>query len=161
MNFRPNLTKKDDKNGKSKHSSYESITKYMTTELVTFKPETEIIEVIDNMLEHHFSGAPVLNHDKELVGLISEKDCLRVLIDSAYHNQPISNQTVEKYMTPDPITVSVDSDILDVANLFLQTGVKRFPVVDDKGILIGQVSRRDILTAVKAANVTTWQKAFG
>ncbi len=160
MNFRPNLTKKDEKKGKMSNTSYEPITKYMTTKLVTFTPETEIIEVIDNMLEHHFSGAPVLNNDKEIVGLISEKDCLRVLIDSAYHNQPICNQTVEKYMTPDPITISIESDILDVANLFLQTGVKRFPVVDDKGRLIGQVSRRDILTAVKAANITTWQKAF-
>ena len=78
MNFRPNLKKKDDKKGKSKDSSYEPVTKYMTTELVTFTPGTEIIEVIDNMLEHHFSGACVLNNDKELVGLISEKDCLRV-----------------------------------------------------------------------------------
>jgi len=63
-------------------------------------------------------------------------------------------------MTPDPITVSIESDILDVANLFLQTGVKRFPVVDDKGRLVGQVSRRDVLTAMKEANITTWQKAF-
>jgi CBS domain-containing protein len=160
MNFRPNLKKKDDKKDDMNGSTYEPITKYMSTELVTFTPETEIIEVIDKMLEHRFSGAPVLNNDKELVGLISEKDCLKILIDSAYHNLPIRKHVVDDYMTPDPITVSVESDILDVANLFLQTGVKRFPVVDDKGKLVGQVSRRDILTAVKAAHITTWQKAF-
>ena len=132
----------------------------MVTDLITFTPDTEIIQVVDKMLEHHFSGAPVLNEHKELVGLISEKDCLKVLVDSAYHNQPISKQNVEKYMTRDTITVSVESDILDVANLFLQTGVKRFPVVDDKGKLIGQVSRHDILNAIKSANITTWQKVF-
>jgi len=160
MNFRPNLTKKEEGTNKGSGISYDPVTKYMTTDLVTFYPDTEIIKVIDGMLEHRFSGAPVLNEKKELIGLISEKDCLKVLIDSAYHNLPISKQTVEKYMTPDPITVSIESDILDVANLFLQTGVKRFPVVDDKGRLVGQVSRRDVLTAMKEANITTWQKAF-
>ena len=89
--------------------------------------------------------------------MISEKDCISVIIDSVYHNQPISTSKVSKYMTSNLKTVSVESDVVDVANEFLKKNYKRFPVIDDKGRLVGQVSRRDILRAVKAMDITTWQ----
>jgi len=159
MNFKPKFVKKgDSKTSNETNRSYDPITKYMATDLVTFTPDTEIIEVIDAMLEHKFSGAPVLNENKELVGIISEQDCLTVIVDSVYHNLPISKSIVSKYMTTDLQTIKLDADILDVANKFLNSHFKRFPVVDDKGRLVGQVSRRDILRAVKAMNITTWQK---
>jgi CBS domain-containing protein len=158
MNFKPKLVRKrNDKSKKDRNSSYEPITKYMTTELITFTPETEIMEAIDSMIEHQISGAPVLNENKELVGMISEKDCITVIIDSVYHNQPISTSKVSKYMTTNIKCVSVEADIVDVANEFLKKNYKRFPVLDDKGKLVGQISRRDILKAVKDMNVTTWQ----
>lgn len=158
MNFKPKFIRKGNKTAKKgKHSSYEPITKYMTTELITFTPETEIIEAIDTMIEHQISGAPVLNENKELIGMISEKDCITVIIDSVYHNQPISTSKVSKYMTTNIKSVSVEADIVDVANEFLKRSYKRFPVLDEKGRLVGQISRRDILKAVKDMNVTTWQ----
>jgi len=158
MNFKPKLVRKGDRDIKvGAASKYEPITKYMATDLITFTPDSEIITVIDSMIENQISGAPVLNDKKELVGLISEKDCLTVIIDSAYHNQPISTSKVSKYMTKNIKTVNVEADIVDVANEFLKKNYKRFPVVDDKGRLVGQVSRRDILRAVKALNITTWQ----
>lgn len=159
MNFKPNLVKKGANEGKdARRAQYEPITKYMATDLVTFKPGTEIIEVITTMLDRKISGAPVLNENKELVGLISEKDCLKVMIDSVYHNHPISKSIVANYMTKNPVTISVESDVVDAANEFLKNNFKRFPVVDEKGRLVGQVSRRDILRAIKAMNITTWQK---
>ncbi len=158
MNFKPKLVRKGDSESKvGTTSNYEPVTKYMTTDLITFTPETDIIIAIDTMIEHQISGAPVLNENKELVGMISEKDCITVIIDSVYHNQPISTSKVSKYMTTNIKTVSVEADVVDVANEFLKKNYKRFPVIDEKGRLVGQVSRRDILRAIKAMDVTTWQ----
>jgi len=139
----------------SKVKKYASITKYMVTELITFRPDQSISEVIQIILEKKISGAPVLNERRELVGIISEKDCLRVLIDEAYHDQHHSKKTVADYMTHEVATVSVNMDILDVANEFLNNHFRRFPVVEN-GILKGQVSRRDILKAAHDIKITTW-----
>ena len=161
MNFKPKFVRKGGQELKEGAvSKYEPVTKYMTTDLITFTPDTEIIAAIDSMIDNQISGAPVLNEKKELVGMISEKDCITVIIDSAYHNQPISTTKVSKYMTRDIKTVSVDADVVDVANEFQKKNYKRFPVIDDKGRLVGQVSRRDILRAIKAMNVTTWQNVL-
>jgi len=158
MNFKPKLVRKGDSEGKvGTNSNYEPVTKYMTTDLITFNPETDIIQAIDSMIEHQISGAPVLNENKELVGMISEKDCITVIIDSVYHNQPITTGKVSKYMTTNIKTVSVEADVVDVASEFLKKNYKRFPVIDEKGRLVGQISRRDILRAVKAMDITTWQ----
>ena len=121
MNFKPKLLRKGDKTKKvSTTLNYDPVTKYMSTELITFTPDTEIIEAIDSMIENKISGAPVLNENKELVGMISEKDCITVIIDSVYHNQPISTSKVSKYMTTNITSVSVEADIVDVANEFLK-----------------------------------------
>lgn len=161
MNFKPNFVRKDEQQDKNQPGKkYEPITKFMATDLYTFKPDTEIIEVIEVLLSKRISGAPVLDERSRLVGLISEKDCLKLMIDSVYHNHPVSKGKVRQYMTTNLKTVSVDADVVDVANEFLQTKFKRFPVVDQEGRLVGQVSRRDILRAIKAMNITTWQKEF-
>lgn len=138
-----------------KVKEYAPITKYMATELITFKPDQSIQEVIKIILEKKISGAPVLNDRRELVGIISEKDCLKLLIDEAYHDQHHAKKTVADYMTKNVATVSVTMDVLDVANEFLNNHYRRFPVVDN-GVLKGQVSRRDILKAARDIKITTW-----
>jgi len=148
MNFTPNFEKKVTK-------KYEPITKYMATDLVTFTPEDEIGLVIKTLISKGYSGAPVINDKRELVGVISEQDCLRVMIDSAYHNQPISKERVADYMSRDVMTIDIDADVLDVANLFLKFRFRRFPVVEN-GILRGQVSKRDILRAAKNIKSSNW-----
>ena len=151
MNFTGQRAEPED----NKVKKYAPITKYMATELVTFKPEQNISEVIKIILEKKISGAPVLNDRRELVGIISEKDCLKLLIDEAYHDQHHSKKTVADYMTTDVATVSVHMDVLDVATEFLNNHFRRFPVVED-GVLRGQVSRRDILKAAHDIKITTW-----
>ncbi len=152
MNFTPKF---DTATMEATKHGYESVTKYMATNLITFKPDDEIGSVISKLNDHQISGAPVLNDRKELVGIISEQDCLRVIIDSVYHNQPISKHLVKDYMQKDLITISVDADVVDVANMFLKHRFRRFPVVED-GILRGQVSKRDILRAAMKIKFTTW-----
>ena len=159
MNFKPKLEKKDQQNpGETSVKSYEPITKYMTKDLITFTVDTEITEVIDTLLEKRISGAPVLNDKKEIIGVIDDKDCLHVLVDSVYHNLPIRKRIVDAYMTDVYKTISIDSDIVDVANEFLKSNFKRLLVVSANGKLMGQISRRDILKAIQSVNRTNWHK---
>lgn len=152
MNFTPRF---ESTTMDAEKHDYEPVTKYMATSLITFKPEDEIGDVIIKLNDHHISGAPVLNDRRELIGIISQQDCLRVVLDSVYHNQPVSKHLVKDYMHKDLITISHDADVVDVANMFLKHRFGRFPVVKD-GILKGQVSKRDILRAALKIKFTTW-----
>lgn len=157
MNFTPQFTTPDDVDRKTVATTrYEPITKYMAKDLITFTPDQTIQEVINVMLENKISGAPVLNEKNELVGLISERDCLKLIFDNAYNSRLHIDRKVADYMTQNVTTISVNSNIADVADKFLKNSFRRFPVVDERGRLKGQVSRRDILRAVKDMKITTW-----
>lgn len=133
---------------------FPSVVQYMATDEITLSPDLPIDEAINIILDNKLTGVPVLNKDKEIVGMLTEKDCLRLLVDGAYNNMP-NSKVVADYMTPMVKTVSDEHDILDVANEFLTTNFRKFPVVR-KGKLIGQVSRRDILKAIRETKATTW-----
>jgi predicted transcriptional regulator len=127
------------------------VTDYMirAEKLITFSPDTEILDVVDTLLKHAITGAPIIDNKKKLVGLIDDKDCLKVLFDMAYHNQPVKNTTVTHYMTNTMKTISHRANIMDVADTFLTTKYKRLLVVDDNGELKGQISRQDVLSAIR------------
>lgn len=155
MNFKPSFKTKEALS--VGNARYESVLQYMVKlkDLITFKPDQPITEVIDIMIDRKISGAPVLDDTRKLVGIISEKDCLRIIVDQAYHNLPIEARVVADYMTEGVKTLSADSDVVAAADEFLNTPVRRLPVVDN-GMLIGQVSRRDIMRAAKNISPTTW-----
>jgi len=155
MNFKPNFKTKEEIAAET--PKYEPIKNYMVNvnDLITFSPDQGIHEVIDTILQKRISGAPVLDEDRKLVGMISEKDCLRIIIDRAYHNLPIRTKKVSDYMTKAVRTMDPDKDVVTAANEFLIAPVRRMPVVVD-GVLLGQVSRRDILRAAKNIDATTW-----
>ncbi|MEO9964447.1 MAG: CBS domain-containing protein [Reichenbachiella sp.] len=134
---------------------YETIADYMAKDLITFTPDQEIAEAIDIMLKKRISGGPVLNEKRELVGMLSEKDCLKVLVQSSYHNLPSGKGTVESYMSSNVKTLEMDMDVVACANEFLNTYFRRFPVTEN-GILKGQISRRDIMRAAQKIKSTTW-----
>ena len=112
----------------------------------------------NTFLDKRISGAPVLNDKSEIIGVIDDKDCLHTLVDSFYHNVPIRKRLVSSYMTDVYKTISIDSDIVDAANEFLKSNYKRLLVVDYNGKLKGQISRSDILKAIKDVNRTNWHK---
>ena len=158
MNFKPNFEKKKSNEATATVKKYDPITKYMAKKLITFSANTELIDVINSLLENQISGAPVLNADDEIVGVIDDKDCLHTLVDSVYHNAPIRKKQVKSYMTDVYKTIHIDSDIVDAANEFLKSAYKRLLVVDDNGKLKGTISRGDILRAIKDVDNTNWRK---
>lgn len=119
---------------------------YMAKDLLTLKPQTDIYEAIRVLLEHKFSGAPVVDTNNNLIGIISEKDCLKLLTKGVDHKLPSGK--VEEFMTKNVLTVTPNMDVYFAAGLFLKNPYRRLPVVEN-GKLVGQISRRDILRAIQ------------
>ena len=150
--FRPKLS------DQNQNDDRPLVSKYMVgvTKLVTFSPDTPILSALDTLLEKRITGAPVLDDTGKVVGLIDDKDCLNILVGSGYYNHPVGKETVSSYMSNVMKTIPIDIDIFMAANIFLTTPYKRLIVVDEHNKLAGQISRRDILRAIKDLNTTTW-----
>jgi CBS domain-containing protein len=118
----------------------------MSTDLVTFAPDTDIHRAIGMLLENRISGGPVIDERGRLVGILSKKDCLRVAFSASYHKEP--GGSVSDYMSRDVKTVEADADIIEVAEMFVKAAYRRFPVMKN-GQLVGQLSRHDILKAIR------------
>jgi CBS domain-containing protein len=121
------------------------IEKYMATELVSFSPDDDIIHAMRVLLDRHFSGAPVLDGSGKMVGMLSQKDCLGIVYNTAYHQD--WGGRVEQYMSRDVEHIDAGSSIFDAADKFLHSSFRRFPVLRD-GRLVGQISRHDIMRAI-------------
>ncbi len=117
---------------------------HMAASLITFTADTDVLHAIHLLIENGISGAPVIDNLGNIVGLLSEKDCLKVALEASYHGQ--YGGAVSDYMSPKVITVDANASILEVAKMFLDAPYKRYPVVDDNR-LVGQISRRDVLKA--------------
>lgn len=119
---------------------------YMTTHLVTFRAETDLFTAINRLLEHRISGAPVVDSQGRLIGLISEGDCLRATLSGAYYES--IGGTVGDYMSRNIETIGPETSVIEVSERFLQGKLGRMPVIAD-GRLVGQISRSDVLRAAK------------
>jgi len=121
---------------------------YMSKNPLTFSEDTDLFEAIHLLLERKLTGATVVNDKQEVVGVISEIDCLKAILDGAYYGQV--GGTVGQFMTREVQAIEYieDHDILDIAKMMLDGKRRRIPVVTD-GKFRGQVSARSILQAVK------------
>ncbi len=117
----------------------------MTTELLAFRPETSIHEAIKALIDNRYSGAPVVDADGNLVGVLSRKDCLKIVFSTSYHQD--WGGRVGEYMSSPVETIDADTDLVSAAQIFLNSHYRRFPVLRD-GHLVGQVSRADLLRAL-------------
>ena len=123
------------------------VSDYMSSQLITFKPEAELFEAISVFTEHNISGAPVVDDRGEMIGMLSEVDCLKSILSYAYHEEEKGGH-VGDFMTATVDTVNHDDDIVNLAERFINGPRRRFPVLKD-GKLVGQISRNDVLRAVK------------
>ncbi|WP_412559694.1 CBS domain-containing protein [Winogradskyella sp. MIT101101] len=128
---------------------------YMTTNLITFKPDQSVQQVVECLIKYKISGGPVVNDKNELVGIISEGDCLKHLSESRYYNMPLQQDNVEKRMVANVETIDGNMDVFDAANKFLNSKRRRFPIVEN-GKLVGQISQKDILKAALQLKGENW-----
>lgn len=122
-----------------------SVRHFMSTEIVTLDPDLDVLKAIHVLLRHDISGAPVVDKGGSLVGMLTERDCMKVALDAAFHQQ--SGGTVRDYMATSVETVSAEESIVTLARRFYEDTFLRFPVVDGSG-MVGIISRRDVMRAM-------------
>lgn len=120
---------------------------YMTRRLVTFSPNQTMDNVLDTLLKKKISGGPVIDKNNNLVGVISEGDCLKEVVKGKYNNVPTLSGLVKDHMATDIKSVSPEMSIFDLAQMFLNLRLRRFPVLKN-GKLIGQISQKDVMRAM-------------
>lgn len=141
----------------SKPSENILVSDYMTTKLITFRPEQSVEEVIETLIKNRISGGPVVNENNELIGIISEGDCIKHISESKYYNMPMdNNHTVERNMVSNVETIDKNMNVFDAANKFISSKRRRFPIVEN-GKLIGQISQKDILKAALQMKGNNWK----
>lgn len=118
----------------------------MSNWFVTLQPEQDLTEGLDLLVSKRASGAPVVDASGAFVGVLTEKDCLRVLSNRALGEH--SYGKVGEFMSTIKVVVDADMDIFRVAELFLETHVPVLPVMDGN-TLVGRISRQDMLLAVQ------------
>ncbi len=119
----------------------------MDTVVPTVSPELPIVEAVDFLLANRVTGAPVVDGEGRVVGIITEKDCLRILTEGEQGNRAAG--TVRDYMTREVTSVESGMNLYFVAGLFLQANFRRLPVVD-QGRLVGAITRFDVLRVISA-----------
>ena len=117
----------------------------MVTKLITLTPDMDVHEAIGKLLNHRISGAPVLDSERRLLGVFSERCCMDVLIKASYEQLPSTQ--IFPFIDTEPRCITEDTDLLTIAQIFQSTPTRRLPVVRDGNCLVGQISRRDLLKA--------------
>jgi CBS domain-containing protein len=111
----------------------------MTKDVITVKDHTPIREAIEILVEKRISGLPVINDRNELVGVITEKDLLKLIFAG-----DIDLGIVADYMTREVVTLDEETDLLDVCETLIEMNFKRIPILKDEH-LAGIISRRDMI----------------
>jgi CBS domain-containing protein len=119
---------------------------FMLKDYVALSPEDDMYHAVQVLVRKQIPAAVVVDKREKLVGVLSETDCVRVVLDASYNERPPGK--VEEYMTTEMDTVDVDATLLDTAALFRDKTYRLYPVMDH-GRLVGVVTRRRVLSAVE------------
>ena len=128
---------------------------YMSESLITFRKDQFVVEVMEALIKHKISGAPVVDEHNKLVGIISDGDCMKQISESRYYNMPIGDMQIEKFMEINVPTIDRKANIFDCASLFYKHNCRRFPILEE-GKLVGMISRKDILCAALKLRGQNW-----
>jgi len=115
---------------------------------LTITQEKNIVDAVERMLEYKLTGLTVVDAKNNVVGVISEVDCIRAILNAIYNDGEADEAgTVADFMTKQVNSCSPQDGIVEVAESMLATKQRRRPVVSD-GKLVGQVSSGNVLWAL-------------
>jgi|DEB0MinimDraft_12_1074336.scaffolds.fasta_scaffold79866_2 CBS domain-containing protein len=127
------------------------VSQYMQHKPITVMADMNIYDASRKILENKVSGVVVIDANNNLVGMLSELDCLRALVTSVYNGADPGGALVKDIMTLDVEVNHPTDDIVTVAASMLDHKHRRRPIVVD-GKLVGQLTCRQILGAIKDFN---------
>ncbi|MEM9300491.1 MAG: CBS domain-containing protein [Pseudomonadota bacterium] len=118
---------------------------YMTPNPVVFTSDMPVLDAVHALVTNRISGAPVIDDHGELVGVLSERDCVGLVLEAGYYGS--TRGPVSRFMSTGVQTVDASLDIISLAQQFQQQPYRRYPVTSNNE-LVGIISRRDILRAL-------------
>ncbi|MGB0358735.1 MAG: CBS domain-containing protein [Litorivicinaceae bacterium] len=124
---------------------------FMTKNLATATEDMDLLSLVDLLLRRGISGAPVVDGSGHLIGMVSEHDCLKAILVGTYQGEV--GGSVADVLTTSVETIRLGTSIVEAANQMVTSGRRRLPVVDHENRLIGQISRSDLLRAVRAYEI--------
>ena len=148
-----------------------TVAEAMSHDPIVVRPQTPLNEAIQILAERHISGLPVVDDAGQLVGIVSETDLMWqetgvtppayiMFLDSViYLKNPAQyerdlhkalGQTVGEVMSSDPIAIAPDKTLREAAQLMHERNVRRLPVLDAEGHIIGMLTRGDVIRAMAA-----------
>jgi CBS domain-containing protein len=119
----------------------------MVRDVVAVPPDAELMAVVQRFVAEDISGVVVVDEQQRVVGILTERDCIAAAVRSGYFDERRGG--VAEFMSRDVETVGSDDRLMDVAERFVSSPYRRFPVVDG-GKLVGVLSRRDVLRALRS-----------
>ncbi len=120
---------------------------FMDKVFETVTPKTRMGEAVQILMKKRLTGILVVDEDSHLLGVLSEKDCLKTIIYDGFYRVP--DEMVEHFMHPPVRTIESTMGIMAVAQAFIDCPVRRLPVVDN-GRLVGQITQRDVVRGMTA-----------
>ena len=130
--------------GKNEHRAYETI---------EFIEDIRVDDFLKNKFPEYYSEIikvkeffDIINDKNELIGIISEGDCMKQISHSRYYNHPMEDIKVGDHMVTDVETIDGEMNVFDAADKFLNSKRRRFPIVKE-GKLVGLISQKDVLKA--------------
>ncbi len=112
----------------------------MTTDVVTVTKDTPVSRVTELLMQKNITGIPVVEEDMTLVGVITEKDVLRLF----YASGNVTNRTVSDFMSTPAVHFDQEDDLEKVCDCLMKNFFRRVPVTSG-GKVVGIISRRDVL----------------
>lgn len=119
---------------------------FMDKSFATVQPDTPMDKAIKLLIKKKLTGVLVVDAQNKLVGVLSEKDCLKILLRHGFDRFP--DDVVGSYLHLAPMTIESGTDIIRAAQIFVENPFRRLAVVDD-GELVGQITRRDIVKGME------------
>lgn len=117
----------------------------MSEDIITIDKDQNLSDALKLLRKHNVSRLPVTNN-KELVGIISERDIANKLGSSKYESMPASRLHISSVMVKDVFTVPQTMQLDEVARLMLENGIGSVPVMNDDDDMVGIVSKADFVT---------------
>lgn len=115
----------------------------MTKAVITVKKDTHILDAVKLLVKHEISGVAVVDNDYNLVGILSEKDALKLL-----QNPEETAVTVGDYMTKDVVHFDENDSLIDICNCLIKNPFRRVPITTNGSKLAGIISRHDIMKKI-------------